>query len=206
MKNRHLRQSAACLSLVSLLLLCTLLLTGCGSEDAPSIQVVVGGPYVGEEQLAEASQQLLAEYPAWQQEELPVKVSPFSFGTPEMDASMYGASAMKLSAMVASGEMDILICDTENAARYARGETFVPIDQIIPEEKLDGYRERLLSFELLDGERNPTGNYTPAYGISLNGNPQLDALYGDREYGVFLVGNAEPMEAAEQLFMDIIDA
>ena len=206
MKNRRFRYVSASLTLVSLLLLCPLLLAGCGSEDSPSIDVVVGGPYVGEEQLAAVSQQFLAENPGWQREDLPLEVSAFSFGSQETDPTMFGASAIKLSAMVTAGEMDILICDAENAARYARSETFVPIDQIIPEEKLSGYQERLMAFELLDEEGNPTGEYTPAYGVSLNGSPLLDAFYGGQEYGVFLVGNAEPMETVKQLFMDILDA
>lgn len=204
MKNRH--HLLTSLALVLVLLLCPLLLAGCGSEDAPSIQVVVGGPYVGEEQLEAASQQFLAENPGWQREDLPVEVSAFSFGSQEMDPTMFGASAMKLSAMAAAGEVDIMICDRENAARYARSETFVPIEQIVPKEKLDGYRERLMTFELLDEEGNPTGEYTPAYGISLNGSPLLDAFYGEQEYGIFLIGSAEPMETAKQLFMDILDA
>lgn len=202
MKKRHISTS---LALVLLLLLCPLLLTGCGSEEASAIQVVVGNTYVDEDHLATVFQQILAEDPSWQREDLPVELSAFSFGAQEIDAGMFGANVMKVSAMIASGEMDILICDAENAARYARSETFVPVDQIIPEDELDGYQERLLSFELLDEDGTPTGSYTPACGISLNGDPRLDAFYPEQEYGIFLVGNAEPMETAEQLFMDILN-
>lgn len=54
--------------------------------------------------------------------------------------------------------------------------------------------------------RPPSGSYTPACGVALNGNLYLDDFYAGQEYGIFLIGKAEPMEAAKQLFMDILDA
>ena len=189
-----------------LLVTSTIFLTSCSSDDSPSIQVMVANSYVNEEALTTCSDNLLAEHPSWQQEDLPVQFSSLSFGSPDTDPAMYGASTMKISAIVASGEMDILICDIENAARYARGDMFISINEIISEEKLSSYQERLLTFELMDDEGNPTGEYTEPCGISLNGNTQFDTIYGEQEYGIFLVTNADPIENAEQVFMDMIDA
>lgn len=100
-------------------------------------------------------------------------------------------------------EIDLMICDTENAARFARSDMFTPVQSILSEEQLTACQDKLLTFEKVDDEGNLTGEFTEACGIALNGNAQLDALYGDQEYGVFLVANADPMENAQQIFWDI---
>ena len=41
-----------------------------------------------------------------------------SLGSSDLDPTAYAAGSVKVSAMVASGEIDVMICDLENAAKY----------------------------------------------------------------------------------------
>lgn len=40
----------------------------------------------------------------------------------------------------------------------------------------------------------------------MTGKEPFDEIYGEQEYGVFLVSNAEPMDDAKKVFMDIIQS
>ena len=55
---------------------------------------------------------------------------------------------------------------------------------------MEKYQDRLLTFEVVDEEGNLTGEYTPACGIFITGQEAFDKIYGEQEYGVFLVSNA----------------
>ena len=129
-----------------------------------------------------------------------------SLGSSDLDPTAYAAGSVKVSAMVASGEIDVMICDLENAAKYARSETYLPLEDFLSPEELASYEERLLSFDLVDDEGNPTGEQTPAYGISMNGSEAFDSLYGDTDYGIFLIGNADPAELSKTVFLDLANS
>lgn len=129
-----------------------------------------------------------------------------SLGSSDLDPTAYAAGSVKVSAMVASGEIDVMICDLENAAKHARSETYLPLEDFLSPEELAGYEERLLSFDLVDDEGNPTGEQTPAYGISMNGSEAFDSLYGDTDYGIFLIGNADPSELSKTVFLDLANS
>lgn len=190
-------------ALVSLLVACSVLLAGCTSDKLPPIQILVGNTYVSEESLTACEESLLSTHPGWQEEETAVGFTSISFGDPETDPYA-GANIAKVSAMVTAKEVDVIVCDTENAARFARGEMFVPIEEVLSEEELSQYQDRLLAFEMVNDEGNPTGEFTPSCGISITGDPRFDEIYGEQEYGVFLVSNAEPMENAEEVFKELI--
>ena len=66
--------------------------------------------------------------------------------------------------------MDVAICTLDAAEIQARNESFMPLDQIFTAEELAQLGDRQLCFELADlkdGEETPTGQYTPACGVSL---------------------------------------
>lgn len=182
---------------------CALCLTACSSQEsgAESLQLLVGSTYVPEETLDACTEEVLAAHPSWEEGEYPVEIFSMDFGSPETDIYA-GANIAKFSAMVAAKEVDLMICDTENAARFARSEMFVPVEEILTEEELNQYGERLLTFPMVDEEGNPTGEETPAYGVAVDGGP-WDPIYGDQEYGVFLISNAEPMDKASEMFLEI---
>lgn len=196
------KRTCKTIALFGFLLACSVFLASCSSEKPSSLQVMVGGPYIASEAYESCTEALTAAHPQWQAGETPVSFTSMSFGDPETDPYA-GASIAKVSAMAAAQEIDLMICDTENAARFARSDMFTPVQSILSEEQLAACQDKLLTFEKVDDEGNLTGEFTEACGIALNGNAPLDALYGNQEYGVFLVANADPMENAQQIFLDI---
>ena len=181
------------------LLLPAVLLASCGggtSDDG--LDVVFSAPYVSEEQVSVYGETLSAGEKA-------VDCQGFSFGTEGGDAAAFGASTMKISAMVAAKEIDLMVCDLDNAARYVRSEMFYDLAEIFSQEELDAYSDRLLTFDLVDDEGNPTGEQTPVYGIDVSGNENLTAMMGQNSYGVFLVQNTEDLEAAKEIFWQIVN-
>lgn len=203
--DMKIKRTSKMIALLCSFLTCSIFLASCSSENPTSLQVLVGGPYIDSQAYESCTESLLTGHPQWQAQETPVSFLSISFGDPESDPYA-GANIAKVSAMVAAQEIDLMICDTDNAARFARSDMFAPVQSILSEEQLTAYQDRLLTFEKVDDEGNLTGEFTEACGIALSGNAQLDALYGDQEYGIFLVGNADPMESAKQIFLDIAEA
>lgn len=203
MKTKRLSKT---ISLLSLLLVFPLLLTACSSsEDTPSTQILVANSLIFPEKFESFTEQMMTNHPNWQEEGASVGFSSINFGNPETDPSA-GANIAKVSTMAAAKEFDIMICDTDNAARFARTEMFTPVEEILSEDELEKYQDRLLTFDMVNEDGKPTGEHTAACGISMTGKEPFDEIYGEQEYGVFLVSNAEPMDDAKKVFMDIIQS
>lgn len=185
-----------CKKIICLALLALLLLTGCGKKNA-EFQVIFAAPYVSDE-LAEAYGESLAG--KW---ETPVRCIGFSFGSEDYDASMYGASAMAMSAMVAAGEVNILVCDLEEAARYGRSGLFYDPTQLFTAEELSGWEEKLVRFDLVDETGQPTGEQTPPCGLELSGRKDLTEILASERYGIFLIGIGEDEAMTKEVFWAI---
>lgn len=181
--------------IISALLAAVLLLalSGCGKKADP-FQVLFAAPYVSEELVAAYGETLTQE----------VKYSPFSIGSEDVDPMAYGASAMAMSAMFAAGEVDVLVCDLEEAARYARSGYFFDPAEIFTEEELEPYKESLLSFEMVDEYGAPTGEQTGPCGLDLSGREDLLFVMGTERCGAFIVVNTEDLELAKEVFLEIV--
>lgn len=193
-----------CLSCLTAAALAACALTGCGGGGSSALQVAAANPYVSEEALAAYSGELLAAHPEWPEGE--VEFTALSLGSEESDAAAYAASVMKVSAMVASGEIDVMICDLEDAARNARSGIYLPLEDFLSEEELAAYSDLALSFDMLDDGGSPTGEQTEACGLSLTGSGVLSDIYGESEYGVFIVSNTENVELAKEVALAILES
>lgn len=181
--------------LTALLLLPTLF-AGCGAEDDP-FQVLFCAPYVNME-LAEAyGSQITLE------SDTPVKYAGFTFGSEDVDPLTYGASAMMMNAMVAAGEVDVMVCDLAEAARYARGGIFYDLTEIFTQEELAEVSDRLVDFDMMDEYGVPTGERTALCGLDVSGTESLDYILAGGSYGIFIVSGAEDLELAKEIFWQI---
>lgn len=187
-------QKNICL-LLAVLLLPAFLLAGCGKREDP-FQVIFAGPFVNEKLAASYGEGLAVEGP--------IQYSGFSFGSEEVDAMVYGAGAMMMNAMVAAGEVDVMVCDLENATRLARGGTFLDLTTAFTEEELAG--RPLLSFDLVDEYGNLTGEKTPPCGLDLTGHGEIDYILGGGGYGLFIVSNTGDLERSKEVFRAIVNS
>ena len=114
---------------------------------------------------------------------------------------------MKLPALIAAGEIDVMICDMENAARNARGDMFLPLGEIFTDDELAAISGRLLSFDLVetDGyETVATGEKTPVCGIDISDNDAMKSIFGNREIGVFIISNTKNIDLARAVMLSLI--
>lgn len=187
---------SACL-LTALLLLPVLLLSGCGKREDP-FQVVFAAPFVNDGIIAAYCETLS---PAT---ETPIKYSGLSFGSEGMDASTYAASSMMLTAMAFAGEVDVVVCDLAEAARYARSGMFSDLTELFTQAELAEYADRLVRFDEVDENGVPTGEKTPSCGLDLSGREDLNIVMGGTSYGIFLVNGTGDPETAKAVFWEIV--
>jgi len=169
-------------------------------EPTPSLKLTVCSNYVSEETLAPFTESVFAAYPDWQTAEVPVEIEPMAMGDEKADGMAYGAAVMQISAMAMTGELDVMITGGLNAAREARSETFYTLEEIFTEEEIAAFGDRLLSYEVVDTDGNPTGEMTPAVGVKLD-SEYLDSFFGDDDYGVFIVCTTTHPTEAKEVFL-----
>lgn len=182
-------------------------LSSCGSEDTSnSLQILAESAYVDTEQLDTYGENLSASSEALTAAGKTVEFTGLSVGNSDTDPAVYGTSTMKVSAMIAAGDVDIMICSLDEAARNARGEYYYDLEELFtPEELAQIPEENLLSFDLVDDEGNATGEKTPVCGVQISGNENLDSAMAGADYGVFIVSNTKNLDLSKEVFWEIIN-
>ena len=129
-----------------------------------------------------------------------VAITTVCVSTPAADPSMQMAGIMKLSAAVASGEIDIVIADADNAARNARSDMFSALSDSLSAETVTALGDKALAYAMVNEEGEPTGEMTSACGIDITGAGLADgALATGAECGIFMMSNAPHAETAKSL-------
>lgn len=168
---------------------------GCGSaskEDPAEIfDVVLWGPYIDEDSVRPKIEAMLAEIPELKGQT--VRVTTVSTGDPDkLDATVYAANAMRLTAMASCGEVDVAIMSTDSAQRAARGDLFMPLSEFFTESELDTYDGRLLDYTQEDVTGQDEGTRTPICGIDVSGSSYWSSLLPQDGYGVYAVTDIGP--------------
>jgi len=124
-----------------------------------------------------------------------------------VDPMMAMGSMMRMAAVGAAGDLDVIIADMENAARQARGGMFLPLTSILTSSELSALENRSLSFDILDTsgyEPRPTGEKTPACGVLITGNERIRNIFGNQEIGVFISANTKNLELAKMVVRSLL--
>ena len=114
---------------------------------------------------------------------------------------------MRLATLGATGALDVVIADMDNAARQARGDMFIPLADIFTRDELSSMENRFLSFDKLntDGyEPVPTGEKTPVCGINITGNARMRSIFGNQEIGVFIAASTKNPELAKKVALSLL--
>ncbi len=198
------RKSIAAITLCAVML-CPAALASCGDSGSSALQITAVGPYVDDEQLTSYGESFSADSAALSAAGETAEFSSLSVGD-ESDPSLYGASIMKVDAMIAANEMDIMICTVDEAARSARSDYFSNLEETFTAEELAQIPEEdLLSFDMVDEDGNATGEQTAVCGVRISGNETLDAAMMGQEYGVFLISNTQNPDLAKEVFLEIVN-
>jgi len=212
---KNLRTGLASL-LLSVCFLVTLL-AGCApnnNEDTP-FQMVFTSLYINNAAVSDYTDSLIIALPELSVDGKAPLFTSMIMGEVENDIEsgiindpiMAMAGMMKMTALISSGEIDIIVSDIDNAARNARGGMFMPLDEIFTVDELNAMNGRLLYFDLIDydgDEATPTGEITPICGIDISENEMMKQIFGAQEIGVFIVVNANNLDLAKEVMLTLI--
>lgn len=166
-------------------------------EAAKQLHVTALARYVDESKV-EALGKLLSE-----KVEGDLVFQSVSSGDPDSDPMGTMAGMAKVGGMFASGEIEVLICDKENAQRYGAGdpELFAALDTLFTQDEINALKGEAVSIERTDDEGNPTGETSAPCGVNLSGNEALVNALGLQDVNIFIVSNAKNMDLAKQVFL-----
>lgn len=208
------RKTAMLCAVMALVLATTVACSSASGADR-AFQVAFCSPAMNSDAIDAYGEKLVAEIPALAAEETAPVFTPIYMGETENDPEqgigtdpmMTMGGMMKFTAMIASGEVDVVVSDMENASRNAQSGAFMPLDEVFTAEELAAITAEQLSFDMLeyDGEVGvPTGEKTPACGFDVSGSEALAAIFGDQQLGVFIAEGTKDVELAKQVVLSML--
>lgn len=174
------------------------------SEKTNVLNVYLCAQYVDEAAAQELAGQLRESVPGLKDGTYTLNVSCIATGSGE-DPTMQMASMMKLTAAMASQEVDVIIADEANAARNARSEAFYALSDLMTADEIAALGERALSYELLDDMGEPSGEMTPECGVDVSGDSELEKVFGNARIGAFVAANAPNLENSKDLVRALVN-
>ena len=193
------------LSVICLLLVMVILLTGCSSKkaksNAVSLNVVLAAKYISEEKVKNFAADLKAGLPEYNDGTKSISVAGISSGDPQADPNGYMASSVRITTMFTSREIELWICDADNARRYAEGgQSYVALSTLFTTEELQSFQGTLAKIAVTDSDGKETGEYTELVGIDLSQNTAVTELAGMSDPQMFIIAGSPNMDAAKAVF------
>ena len=192
--------------LAFLILVIAIGLTGCSSKKeksgAVSLYVALASAYIGDDRVESFASHLKAGLPEYNEDEKTISVAGISTGDSEVDPMTVMAGTAKVGAIMASGEVELWICDQENALRYAdNGTNYVALKTLFTEEELESFGGTLIRFPKKDDDGNETGAFNEIRGLDLSQqNKAVAELIGIKDPQRFIMAGSANLDAAKAAF------
>jgi hypothetical protein len=193
-------------------------LSGCSSQEKEtSFQMAFTSLFICQDAIDEYGESLARDMPELTIDGNAPVFTPIISGAVEnnpeegiLNDPMLGmAGMMQMTALTAIGGLDVVVSDMENAARNARGDMFIPLDELFNADELANMTDRYISFDYVESadsyEFVPTGEKTPVCGINITGNEEMKKIFGNQEIGVFIVANTKNMDLAKAVMLSLIE-
>lgn len=189
---------------ISVLLILAVLvvgLTGCSSknESVPShsLQIVIAAPFAYDEHSNALLDALSAAAPELNTDTAPLSVTAVATGDTDNDPMGAMAGLTKITAMMASNEIELLLCDADNARRHGdNGETYVPLNELFTEAEIAELGIVPATIPILDDAGNYTGEQSSPCGVDLSGNTALVNMLGISDLGAYVIVDSSNLENA----------
>ena len=178
---------------------------GCSSKknesDAVSLHVTLAAVFVSDEAVESLASHLKAGIPEYNDGEKSISMNGISTGDSEIDPFSVMAGTTRIASMLSSGEIELWICDAENAIRYAdNGASYVALNTLFTEEELDSFNGTLIRIPITDDDGNKTGEYSEICGLDLSQNTAVTELTGIVDPQMFIMAGSANMDAAKAAF------
>lgn len=188
-------------SLALVLVLLVAVLTGCSSKNdtsqAASMHVVVAAPFAVEDHANALRDALVSADPSLNTEDKPLAVSAVATGDTEKDPMGAMAGMTQLSARMMSNELELLLCDADNARRHGdNGETYVPLNELFTEAEIAELGIVPATIPLLNDASNFTGEQSAPCGVDLSNCESLVQMLGIPDLGAYVIIDSQNLENA----------
>ena len=183
-------------SLISLLLAVILMMTGCSSGENPSanasVKIAVAIPYVVEGAADEFRALLEAGLPELNTDEKKLLVQAVNTGDTANDPMSAMAGMTKITTMFLGKEIEIMICDGDNAQRHGEGgKGYMPIDSLFTAGEQAELGIVPLTVSKVDEDGNATGEMSEAIGISLENCEGVKNIFKMSDLGLYVIAAPE---------------
>lgn len=173
-------------------------LAGCGGEPesgAGGIDVAVITKYTLEEEnpLPAALEENLPD--------LPCAVTTIATGDAESDPNAAMAGMMRLTALIAAKDVDVVVANMEEAERQAKAESFTPLSELFTDEELAGFE--IIAFDTISDDGTAGSLHDIPCGILLHN--EAIASMDESGMGVYIVCNTEQPEQAARVMLAIAE-
>jgi len=195
------------LNLFALLLAAVLLLTGCAKEEKPaaSLYVNVIDTYVFDESREGLEKELTSALPGLNTQEATLSVTAISSGDTEKDPMGAMAGMAQIASLMATGEMELILADGENARRHGdNGGSYIPLDELFTQEEQLALDMVPLSIPLSDDDGNLTGELSAPCGIDLSGCTRLTDMLNSADVGAYVLVNSKHVDNAKQVIRHLL--
>ena len=180
------------ISLLSLVMVVVLMMTGCssGSDTAAnySVKIAVTVPYVLEGATDEFKAMLEQGLPELNTEEKTMLVQSVNTGDTVSDPMSAMAGMTKVTTMFLSKEIEIMICDADNAQRHGEGGgAYMALDKLFTAEEQAELGIEALTVSKVDEDGNATGEQSEAIGISLANCEGVKNIFKMSDLGLYVI-------------------
>ena len=200
------------LSVLSLLLIAMLALTGCssGGKNAASnvtLHVAVVAPTVLSDAEPVFETAVRGAFPDLNTDSAKMSIQFVSLGDPNVDPMFAMGGMARITGMLTAGEIELLICDPDNARRYGEGgSAYLPLDALFTVEEQAELGIVPASVELVGEEGNLTGEMSAPCGVDLSDCEFLRNTFKMNNLGAYVISNAPNAENAKAVIRYLLTA
>ena len=184
------------ISLLALAMAALLMMTGCSSGGDPaanaSVKIAVTLPYVVEGAADEFRVTLEKGLPELNTGEKKLLVQAVNTGDTKNDPMSAMAGMTKITTMFLGKEIEIMICDADNAQRHGDGgKGFMPLDKVFTAEEQNEMGIEALTVFKVDADGSATGEKSEPVGISLKNCEGVKNIFKMSDLGLYVVAMPE---------------
>lgn len=180
-------------SLCALLIMIVLALTGCSNAKSEySVKIALMMPRVLENAQTEFDAQLRVDLSELETAEKKMLIQYVSTGDVSVDAMSAMASMNRIMLMIGGNEIEIMICDPDNAFRHGEnGALYLPLDKLYNKDQQQALGITPLSIPLQDDLGNLTGKQSAPCGIDLSENELMRNTFKMSNLGLYVIDDGE---------------
>ena len=189
-----------------------LALTGCSSPEqsgssSATLNLAVVAPTVLSDAEPVFETAVREAFPDLNTDGAKMNIQYVSMGDPNVDPMFAMGGMTRVMGMLTAGEIELLICDPDNARRYAEGgKAYTPLDVLFSAEEQAELGIVPASVELVDQEGNLTGEMSAPCGVDLSGCEFLRSTFKLSNLGAYVIVDSPNTENARAVIRYLLTA